>query len=383
MILDYPSMLLAVGFSGTCLGMTLFGIWLSARAEGFLLTWALAAIVLVMHVLAYWVYTSNPSLWLCAITIALLPFALSFLLGAAFQFLDDRSPLPYIVVPTAIVLALQLPLLLAGYDGIAIIVEDIAAAALLIGVGAIYAINRREAPMPMTALAVLYIVCGISFALCAAVLFFEGQWVIGHAPDNWAERLNIMLAIAGLTGAGALSMALNQSRSARKHQAAALTDALTGLSNRRFLFSSYEGTSFGPDTAIALFDLDHFKQINDAHGHAAGDDILRHFASILRTHGPQGCRSVRLGGEEFALVLSQVNEFQAREIVERISTTFGSDKIGTCAGPVAATVSAGIGFGQKGGASLEAVLARADDALYAAKRAGRNRVEFGPWRMVS
>jgi diguanylate cyclase (GGDEF)-like protein len=161
-----------------------------------------------------------------------------------------------------------------------------------------------------------------------------------------------------------------------------MTDMLTGLLNRRGLFSLYEDLRFGPDMAVAMFDLDNFKPVNDIYGHSIGDEVIRHFAAAAISHSRPRDDAARLGGEEFALVMRNVNVEQAREVVERIASAFAADTVATPTGPLRCTVSAGIGFGDEQDLTLEAVLERADRALYAAKHAGRNRVELDTIRLA-
>jgi diguanylate cyclase (GGDEF)-like protein len=281
------------------------------------------------------------------------------------------------------VIALEAPLLLAGYDGAAMMVENFGALAVLGATAWIYFRHRSEAPIPMVALAAMYAACAIAFGLCGLVLLLDGQWVIGHAPQNWAEDLSIMVAVACMTGIGALSLALNQARNAARHRTASLSDPLTGAMNRRALFIRHGERSFGAYMAIVMFDLDHFKRINDSHGHAVGDRVLFSFAEVARRHLRTNDDLVRLGGEEFAVIMPRVTEEQAQVVARRIGENFAATILSTEHGPLSCTVSAGIGFGSAEGARLEEVLHRADAALYAAKRGGRNRIEYKNWRLVS
>jgi len=375
-------MLLAVGFSGVCLSATLLGVWTSARRDGFLLTWAAGVMLLVGHVLAYWVYVRSPSLPLLAGVMTFLAMGLATLYGAARQFCGGLSPFRPSLLAGGTVVALEAPLLLAGYDGAAMMVENFGALTVLCMTARVYHRHRADAPIPMVALAAMYTACGISFGLCGLMLVVDSQWTIGHAPKNWAEDVSIMVAVASMTGIGALSLALNQSRNAARHRAASLSDPLTGTMNRRALFARYGGRSFGPYMAIVMFDLDHFKGINDTHGHATGDRVLLTFAEIARRHLRTNDDFARLGGEEFAAVMPRITEEQVQAAARRICEDFAAAGLVTDHGMLSCTVSAGIGFGDAEGADLEEVLHRADTALYAAKRNGRNRIEYENWRLV-
>ena len=167
-------------------------------------------------------------------------------------------------------------------------------------------------------------------------------------------------------------------RSERKLRALAVTDPLTGVLNRRGLIDRFgemktAGTASAPVLALLLFDLDHFKNINDEHGHQAGDDVLVSFsnaASLASTeHGVFG----RMGGEEFAAILAVASVAQATTIAERIRTELAGAPVLTAGHVVTATVSIGIAVMPAAGADFDRLMSSADRALYGAKEAGRNR----------
>jgi len=182
-------------------------------------------------------------------------------------------------------------------------------------------------------------------------------------------------------------LAMAKERTELRHKTAALIDPLTGIANRRaFLESAAElflrqGNSLRP-TAVLLIDLDHFKSINDRFGHAIGDKILQTFAEA--TSAKLGPRDLigRLGGEEFAIVLYDVNRERALAVAERIRSTFAevSAVIDNC--PVHSTVSVGVVVEQAGSVDITLLLAQADQALYYAKSRGRNRVELASLDIV-
>ncbi|AHV94245.1 sensor domain-containing diguanylate cyclase [Bordetella holmesii] len=151
-----------------------------------------------------------------------------------------------------------------------------------------------------------------------------------------------------------------------------LTDALTGLLNRRGLDEILQSEPrYGRAMAVLAVDIDHFKSINDGLGHAAGDAVIRGIAALLRSRARASDMLGRLGGEEFVVILPNTDRPQALQAAERIRAaveTFQAVPGGAC------TVSVGVAVYPHEGASLTEVLARADDALYEAKRGGRNRV---------
>jgi diguanylate cyclase (GGDEF)-like protein len=382
MPLDYNSLLIAVAFAAACLGITLFAAWLSARTEAFLLTWAIGALLLVASVLAYSGYVMLPGSHLVTLAFFLHISGFAVLYGAARQFRNGRAPFGAILAAGLPALAIALPGFLTRYDAIGFVLSNLVVASLLFLTAREYWIGRGEAPGPITGLTALYAVAGVSFVVCAAVLIANGQWELGKAPENWAENLNLVVGIAAVAGVGALSLALNQSRVARAHQREARTDGLTGLLNRRAIFDAFSDRDLTPLTSVIVFDLDGFKAVNDGHGHAVGDEVLRRFALAIKA-GIRGTdTAARLGGEEFAIVLPRSDAESALQVAERIRRSFAEEAIETGGTKLRSTVSAGVATAGAKGEPFELVLRNADKALYAAKRDGRNRVVAEPLRLV-
>jgi diguanylate cyclase (GGDEF)-like protein/PAS domain S-box-containing protein len=160
----------------------------------------------------------------------------------------------------------------------------------------------------------------------------------------------------------------------------ASTDSLTGLPNRRHFMARIDAQLTqvrrgGPGAAVMMCDLDHFKSINDRWGHAIGDDVLRHFAEILRTQLRAGDLAGRIGGEEFAILLSAADLEGAQSVARRIQERFAAEPLAADGAAVVLTVSIGITIMSAADPSAEAALTRSDFALYRAKKGGRNRIE--------
>ena len=379
MVLDYQSLLLALGVSAACLMVTMFGTWFSRKTDSFLLTLVVALLLVVTGIFAYSSYTLQTGIGLAAVAYAFLMAGFSTIYAAAVQFRTGEKPWRLAGALCFICFALGLPLILAGLDGLGLIVMNVATAMLLIGTAGQYWSARREAPGPLGGMTVLYAISGLSFALCALVLIVDGKITIGHAPANWAEQLNIGVCIAGMTGIGALSLALHQWRMAALHRREAMTDALTGLLNRRALFELYGQRSIGASTAVIVFDIDRFKAINDSYGHSAGDEVLRIFAEDILAETPPAASAARLGGEEFAIIVEDVMPGRAERIANDVRKRFAARDICFDAAQLRCTVSAGVCLGSAQGQMFETVLSLADGALYEAKRAGRDRVELAAY----
>ena len=160
----------------------------------------------------------------------------------------------------------------------------------------------------------------------------------------------------------------------------AVTDPLTGLYNRRYLDAHIasavaRASATEKPVCVLIFDIDHFKDVNDTHGHEAGDDVLRDFSDRLR-RGVRGIDLVvRYGGEEFVLVMPETDAEYASAVAERLRSDVEKVPFATRSGDqIPVTVSIGLAQWQGASDTAEALIRRADQALYAAKRAGRNRV---------
>jgi two-component system cell cycle response regulator len=156
------------------------------------------------------------------------------------------------------------------------------------------------------------------------------------------------------------------------------TDALTGLYNRAYfdaLLTSElaRAAATGEPGALVLFDVDHFKSINDDFGHPAGDVVLSDLAALAKAQLEHGELLFRTGGEEFAVLISGASPARARKTAELLRRAVESATFNVGATPVRVTVSLGVAPFQPGEESA-GLYQRADELLYAAKRAGRNRV---------
>jgi diguanylate cyclase (GGDEF)-like protein len=160
-------------------------------------------------------------------------------------------------------------------------------------------------------------------------------------------------------------------------EALADTDPLTGLYNRRYMNRQLTELVKEP-VALALVDIDHFKQINDRFSHEAGDQVLTRLATMLREHaeafGHTAGFAARIGGEEFVLALPHLGAAAARERCERLRADVENSSWDEIAPALRVTVSVGLAIEETGGGNASQLLGRADAQLYNAKRQGRNRV---------
>ncbi|GIL04662.1 MAG: GGDEF domain-containing protein [Betaproteobacteria bacterium] len=193
-----------------------------------------------------------------------------------------------------------------------------------------------------------------------------------------AGRLQaVVIALAALLASLLAILALRHRRTSRQMRALAMTDELTGLSNRRHLLTQLAGMiekSGAPPCALLIADLDHFKPINDAYGHLIGDEVLKAVAVALKGAVREPVLLGRLGGEEFLVVLPSSDLEAARHAGERIREAVAGIDARRWFKHRTLTISVGVTVAQPGVDTVSAALKRADEALYAAKAAGRNCV---------
>lgn len=199
-------------------------------------------------------------------------------------------------------------------------------------------------------------------------------WLWG---ENQAEQDLPALSIF----ANQVAIALENARLFEEVQNLVLTDELTGLYNRRGLFEIgrielARARRLERPFAALMIDIDHFKQINDTHGHPTGDLVLQHLAAVFQ----KGLRATdlvgRFGGEEFVILLSDADQKNAREVAERLRAAIGQLAIETPKGTIRTTISVGLAALDQNSPDLNTLIARADQAMYVSKHKGRNRVSI-------
>ncbi len=261
--------------------------------------------------------------------------------------------------------------------------------------------------------AILLVTAGFYFAATAAELWLSrgealpGRWpvlslVMMNAVASWVGAVELfglanaplippggalwfvyISTVAFTIGSAVFFLAMTKERSVAEHEVAAVTDSLTGLANRGALIASgteviAETLAEGRPVAVAVFDLDHFKLVNDTFGHRTGDAVLRRFAESAIVSMRATDLIGRIGGEEFAAIIPGAHPNAAMEFAERVRSAFASRSIDVNGRKVRATVSSGVAVAEPGQAieALEELLDRADAALYVAKASGRDCVSL-------
>ena len=233
----------------------------------------------------------------------------------------------------------------------------------------------------------LYIPNRFPHALAIAAAATGGFLVLtlAYADMGFADLLTMGMLLALVNTFGALAarryhvVAREEYRARRILQDAAERDYLSGCYNRRYLHERLMASTAAPPAAplaVILCDIDNFKQVNDTHGHAAGDAVLLQFSRLLQAVALEGKDSVvRYGGEEFLLVLPDTGLDAAVRLAEWLRTRFGAAPIDTGAGAASVFATASFGVASGSGVPLAGLIDAADVLMYAAKRNGRDRVE--------
>ncbi|MGI8525294.1 MAG: GGDEF domain-containing protein [Pseudolabrys sp.] len=219
-------------------------------------------------------------------------------------------------------------------------------------------------------------------ALHAAIFLFPifmRAWQPATSANGWTELFALETVLYAV-GVAFIVLLMVKDRSVLIYRHAATTDHLTGLLNRRAFFEGAASMCVSQrkqraPVTVFVFDLDHFKSINDRFGHGPGDDVLRVFAASLRSSMRAEDIVGRLGGEEFAAIVPNSSPIAGR-IAARVREAFEKSGAVVAGKAIGATVSIGAACADAADADIEALVERADVALYRAKHNGRNRVAF-------
>jgi len=379
MLLDIPTLF----FVSTCitglLGVFLLVLWLQDRSVRALGYWA-SAYLIGGFAVALWVVSPNGLPTAGADLASALLFTCCGLIWCGARKFHGRDASTGFAIAGALVwlVATRMPELLA-WDNARVVISS-----LIITVYAVLtAIElRRERRRPKTgagarARALLIpVLHGAIFLspILTTTLFSSAAPVAA----NGFFPLFALLTLLYVVGTAFIVVVMAKEHSALVHRTAAMTDHLTGLFNRRGFLDAADKLvasqrRSGQPVTVMMFDLDHFKSINDRFGHDVGDEALQAFAatasSNMRIHDVIG----RLGGEEFAAILPGGTE-TALMVAERVRAAFETRGIEIAGHGMNATVSIGVTQSLPDVAHIPTMLARADRALYAAKAKGRNRV---------
>jgi len=376
MSLDLPTLMVMQSFAMACAGALLLFAWLQNRTKIVFAIWgvanlmAAAGIILLMlslllHVPAY-----------SALGGVLLASQSSLSWKVARTIDAKRTPLVLLLGPLAIVLAGAVPATRNAAGSVALTVGAAycLAAAITLWLGRKELVRARWPLMILTAVHASALFIGVYSSIAGST-----------GPDTVPALASLFgfiyfESIIFAVGTSVFILAMVKERDEAAGRLAASLDPLTGIDNRSGFIGKAERVvercrRAGAPMTVMMFDLDRFKRINDTHGHAVGDAVIRTFcatvAAALRPNDVFG----RLGGEEFAVVLPGSSIEAAHVRAERVRCAFAANGRFIGARQIDATVSAGLSVSVNGEQTLTELLEAADWALYDAKASGRNRVK--------
>jgi diguanylate cyclase (GGDEF)-like protein len=382
MHVDGLTLMLAGSFVSGVGSLLLVGAWWQLREATAILWWAVAYLLSGMAIAVLAAGFATGEIPLIAIASAGLPLGAIAIWGGvrALHYRTTRWPV-FVAVPAVWLAAAALPF--AGGPHIEPVVTTMTLSAMLYAAAAYELWRGRDEKLalrwPMTAI----------LALHASIFLFGIVDVgLGNVPTNDVPPLNSVFSLIhfewiGFQLASAVFIIMMcRQRLEANYIRAARVDSLTGAANRGAFFVHAErlyrrAAESGGTISAIVFDLDHFKAVNDSYGHAVGDEVIRAFASAARAVLRPGDFFGRIGGEEFAAVLPGAGTEAACVIADRVRHAFEIFPKVYSSATVQATVSAGVATARPD-TTLEFMLEAADRALYRAKRSGRNRVERTP-----
>jgi diguanylate cyclase (GGDEF)-like protein len=378
MSIDLPTLMVAGSFVAAVSGVFLVFAWFQNRKAVATLWWAASNLVLAASVpmMARIMPTAEAPATIAAITMLNVNPALIWASARA----CNNRPINYaVVVIGALLWLLAASTVLRGQTQALLALNLAVVAAYLFAAAYEFWRDRHERVSARWPLIVLLALHGMFSAVGASAAVSGGLAATAPAAMiTWLQFVHFE-TLAFVVGTSIFTVAMAREKSEMLHRIAATTDALTGVATRRAFYDVAEtiiasAHDNGAPLAVILFDLDGFKSINDTFGHSRGDEVLRAFGGVISKMLRATDLIGRLGGEEFAAILPGVSVATAFVAAERIRAEFGDACHRIASGEITATLSAGIA-GAKAGATLQTLLEAADQALYEAKRHGRNRVE--------
>lgn len=384
MLLDMPTITLVSLSATAILGLVLCFIWWRERSSALIGWWGVAQLVMSsgIAIAGAAAFTNDSSLVVFGQALMVLSAAIMWMAVRTFEG-RQLNPLWVAVWPAGMVIAAATGL--AGTFDQRLILACTLLATLNLMAAAEFTHQEDERLVSRWPAIVLLLVTGVGFLAWMPLALIMPIREVGLVyASSWMPAV-VLVALLSRIALAFVVLAIVKERQELQQRMFALTDALTGLPNRRALFESVSALAGygkylkGDPISVMVFDLDHFKKINDTYGHRLGDRVLQLFASVLSEELDTGSIVGRLGGEEFAAILpgADLNAAAARAEIVRAAFADAAETIDGLA--VSSTVSIGVATHDDIDCDIGALFHRADGALYAAKQAGRNRVQLiGP-----
>ncbi len=376
MALDLPTLFVVSTCVTALLGLFLVMLWIQDRSVRALGWWALAYLLGGFAVLLWLLQPALTGDWTQELASALLFLACGMVWSGARMF-HDRAVLG---IPTAAgailwLVVTRIPEVATSSDARVIISSLVITAYVTLTAIELKRERRREAVSRRHAI-MLSILHGAVFL---SPIF--AQRAFPHATHEFGDgffALFALLTLLYVVGTAFIVVVMAKEHTLHLHKTAAMTDPLTGLFNRRGFFDRAQKlldrcARRGQPVSVLMFDLDHFKSINDRFGHDVGDEVLRVFAATVGATMRSEDIVGRLGGEEFVAILPNGID-PAVSVAQRVRLAFQAAALEISGNAVNGTASVGAAEMRPGEYRIEQLLTRADGALYRAKSNGRNRV---------
>lgn len=379
MVLDIPTLLVVSIFVTAMLGLLLIFAWIQDRSIQALGWWGAAYLVggLSAGMLSLQQFILNPLLIDFASALLFVACGMSWNGARVF---DGKSVRPFAMLAGAIIwlLACQIPGFADSSIGRIVVSSLIISNYTLFTAFELWS-GRGEKLNSRWPAVIVITLHGVVFpSQVPLTMVLPGDRIAATMTNGWIATLAIESLLYSIAAAFIL-LEMAKERTERVHKEAALIDPLTGVHNRRAITEfarqilSREVRPTKP-MAIFMFDIDKFKSINDNFGHPVGDKVIRLLATTAKKTLRQTDLFGRLGGEEFAAFLGNTDEKGAIIVAERVRVAFLEAARMVDGLAIGATVSIGVTFTTNYKDEVDALLARADEALYEAKNSGRNRV---------
>jgi diguanylate cyclase (GGDEF)-like protein len=378
-MVDLATLLVVTIFATALSGVLLTYAWATNRHTPALALWAVGYLIAAVGLAMILARGQIANVWTIDVANALVIAAYGIIWMGARQFNNRRTPMVYVLIGPAIwLLAYQLEAFYASMPARVVLVSFLLLCYTVLTGYEFWCCNRK-----LSSAWPLIVILGLHAALFGSRVLWPGWMVLALTgssnPLSVVALFSFELLFHSLCAAFLLAFLAKERRELYYRQES-MIDPLTGIWNRRAFLdgamrklnrAAVEGTS----VAVIAFDLDRFKSINDRYGHLAGDRILLGVSAAVSEALRPGDLFARMGGEEFALLLADLQAADAAVVVERLRQRIAALAIDFDTSRLRTTASFGVAIARPQ-TDLEALMAAADHALYRAKELGRNRIEF-------
>lgn len=382
---DLPTLCAVAMFVSVTGGLLLLFAWMQNRSEPSLALWGLSYLIGSAGVGLMALGGTSPESWSICIANTLICSAYGVMWAGARSFEGRRVSVTLIAAgPVVWLVACRFSGFLESLQSRIVLASIICAIYLLFSAREVRDGRDRELMSRWPTRALLVLHAAFMLARVPLVSFLATRPPIGQ-PYGLGVCIMAFEALFATYCLAFLRMSMAKERAELEQRKASLTDSLTGIANRRAFFEF--GSPLLEQTiadrrsaALLLFDLDRFKEVNDTGGHQTGDSVLQAFSHLVSTVTRPSDLFARVGGEEFALLLTDAPMAEAMRVAERVRGEFAQTPLAGLA--TNATVSAGVAMMNESNRTLSSLLVTADRALYRAKADGRNRVAAAPLVLV-